>query len=100
MEIDNIVRETISEETFALLNKWAEEDAGKEYPACNEPERTDWLNFVVAAFREGVEHRAVVNELAAWLVERKGWNPQQADEMATRYERAIDVLAAYKRTEA
>ena len=54
-----------------------------------------WLKFVVAAFREGVDHGAVENGLVNWLVEKEKWMVPQAEGMQKRYRDAIAVLQEY-----
>ena len=89
------MKELLSEQTYALLNQWADLDADREHPAVHPNDEQRWLDFVIATYREGVESGAVANELAGWLMNEKGWEDARAHEMVDRYEYAIAVLKAY-----
>lgn len=85
----------MNKEVFSLLESWAEIDKNKEHPAQHPDDEGRWLEFVVTAFREGARHQDVRDELAGWLMEKKGWMEPQAEGMAKRYGEAIAVLEAY-----
>lgn len=91
------MKELLSEQTYALLNQWADLDANKEHPVEHPNDEQRWLDFVIATYREGVDSGNVANELAEWLMDKKGWEDVQAHEMVSRYEYAIAVLKAYNR---
>ena len=85
----------MTNDTFALLESWAKIDKDKERPALHPDDEERWLKFVVAAFREGVDHGAVENGLVKWLVEEEKWMVPQAERMQERYGDAIAVLKEY-----
>lgn len=82
-------------DTYSLLESWAGQDKNKVPPASHPCGEKSWLEFVVAAFRDGVDHGGVSNVLADWLVKEQGWEQTRADEMAIRYVQAIAVLKEY-----
>ena len=89
------MEELLSEQTYALLNQWADLDAKKGEPAEHPNDEQRWLDFVIATYREGVDSGNVANELAGWLINKKGWEDARAHKMVNRYEYAIAVLKAY-----
>ena len=89
------MKELMTNNTFALLESWAKMDKDKERPALHPDDEERWLKFVVAAFREGVDHGAVENGLENWLVEEQHWMVPQAEGMVKRYGEAIAVLKEY-----
>lgn len=90
--MDDLIR---NRETYNLLKGWAERNKNNEEPALHPCGEKSWLEFVVAAFRDGVDHGGVSNVLADWLVKEQGWEQTRADEMAIRYVQAIAVLKEY-----
>lgn len=89
------MKELLTKQTYALLDQWADLDANKEHPVEHPNDEKRWLDFVIATYREGVDSGNVANELAEWLMDKKGWEDVQAHEMVSRYEYAIAVLKAY-----
>lgn len=91
------MKELLGEQTYALLDQWADLGANEEHPVEHPNDERRWLDFVIATYREGVESGNVANKLAEWLMDEKGWEDVRAHEMVNRYEYAIAVLKAYNR---
>lgn len=77
----------LAAEKLRTLSAAANKSTGSSHP--NDQER--WIDFVLAAHREG--SRLDAPSLRRWLIEVEGWSPEVADQLAVEYDFGRELLA-------
>ncbi len=86
------VKDWLGEEPAAALRSFSGA-ANKSTGASHPKDQERWFNFLVAAHRSG--HRADPGTLRRWLVEVDRWPEDEAHDLASNYETALELLRHY-----
>lgn len=74
-------------EKLRMFSACANKSSGSAHPA----DEQRWMDFIVAAQRDG--SRLDATTLRRWLIEVEGWPPEVADGLASEYDFGKDILA-------
>ena len=91
---DAAITDWVSPHAAELLDRFstgANKSTGSSHPS----DFQRWANFLIEVHKEGSSRRLSGEFLAKWLEEELGWSSERANELATKYEFARNLLHAY-----